>query len=471
MRGQVDTVLFWFRRDLRLEDNAGLSQALSTGFPVHTVFVFDRDILDGLPPQDRRVHFIWESVEQLKADLQARGGDLTVLYGHATQEVPRLAETLGVCTVFTNRDYEPAAIDRDRAVERTLGQLGIGFETAKDTVVFERDELMTQAGKPFTVFTPYKNAWLKKFQETHVEPYPLEGDFAGSGCRLPTLPEMGFEETDLFQWGFQAGSVGGRAQLDDFLPRMDSYKTLRDYPGKKGVSYLGIHLRFGTLSVRALVRLARQSQNAGADAWLSELIWREFYFQILYHFPHAASASFKRQYDALVWDDAPDRLLAWQQGRTGYPIVDAGMRQLLKTGFMHNRLRMITASFLVKDLLLDWRLGEAWFARHLNDFDQSANNGGWQWAASTGCDAQPYFRIFNPVSQSEKFDPEGHFIRRYVPELAPLPLEKIHAPWTLTQGQMDQYGVQIPGDYPAPIVNHATMREEILRRFKACRPD
>jgi deoxyribodipyrimidine photo-lyase len=432
--------------------------------------VFDRDILEALPRRDRRVYFIWESVAELQSALIERGGGLHVIHGRAVLEVPKLAEALGVETVFTNRDYEPRAIARDRDVEMALGRLGIGFESVKDTVIFERDEVLTLAGRPFTVFTPFKNAWLKKFSSIPANdflPRTGSGRWASSGTAMPSMNDLGFESTDLFEWGFRAGRSGGLKSLEEFLPRMAAYKRLRDFPAKKGVSYLGVHLRFGTLSIRELVQLALEQKNEGGEGWLSELIWREFYFQILYHFPYVVNGAFKRDYDALQWDSAPDRLLAWKEGRTGYPIVDAGMRQLLTTGFMHNRLRMITASFLVKDLLIDWREGEAWFARHLNDFDLSANNGGWQWAASTGCDAQPYFRIFNPVSQSEKFDPEGDFIRRYVPELARTPTRYIHAPWLMPPVERAAHGISIPGDYPRPIVDHAVMRQEILQRFKA----
>jgi deoxyribodipyrimidine photo-lyase len=280
---------------------------------------------------------------------------------------------------------------------------------------------------------------------------------------------MGFEETDLLQKGFVMGTAGAQQVWSDFLGRMDHYRALRDFPAKKGVSYLSIHQRFGTISIRELARHAIANGSEGAQSWLSELIWRDFYFQILFNFPHAASGAFKREYDALQFEQDADALQAWQQGKTGYPLVDAAMRQLLETGFMHNRLRMVAASFLVKDLMIDWRAGEAWFAQQLNDFDLSANNGGWQWAASTGCDAQPYFRIFNPVSQSEKFDPDGVFIRRYVPELKAVPDAFIHAPWTMPESKQEACGVRLPNDYPLPIVDHATARERALARYKAVR--
>ncbi len=471
----MKSALFWFRRDLRCYDNAGLSAALASGTPVHCAFVFDREILDALPDRaDRRVEFIWHSVRELAAGLAALGGTLHVLHGRAREEIPRLAMRLEARAVYSNRDYEPAALARDAAVAAALAAQGCEFRQYKDQVIFECDEVLTQAGTAFTVFTPYRNAWMKRLHAARLEAWPVEELAAGfaparAAAPLPDLQALGFAVTDLLSVGVRPGSSGAQASLADFLQRMANYKALRDFPGRKGVSYLSVHLRFGTLSTRELVRHALANASEGAQSWLNELIWRDFYFQILHHFPHAASGAFKREYDRLAFQHRPDLLEAWQLGHTGYPLVDAAMRQLAQTGFMHNRLRMIAASFLVKDLLIDWRLGEAWFARHLNDFDLSANNGGWQWAASTGCDAQPYFRIFNPVSQSEKFDPEGRFIRRYLPELAAVPQRWLHAPWTMPPVEQAACGVRSPGDYPAPVVDHAGARERALEVYKAAR--
>ena len=466
--------LFWFRRDLRAYDNAGLSAALASGAEVDCVFVFDRDILDALTGRaDRRVEFIWHSVVALAGELSRLGGTLHVLHGSARSEVPALADRLAVDAVYTNRDYEPAAVARDAAVEATLATAGRRLLSFKDQVIFERDEVLTQGGTPFTVFTPYRNAWMKRLPGISLEPWPVESLAAafrrGPAAPIPTLAELGFETTNLLALGVRPGSEGAQAGLADFLPRMPQYKTLRDFPGRRGVSYLSVHQRFGTVSIRELARHALADGSEGALGWLNELVWRDFYFQILHHFPHAVTGAFKRTYDALVFDNAPERIAALQAGRTGYPIVDAAMRQLAQTGFMHNRLRMIAASFLVKDLLVDWRIGEAWFAAQLNDFDLAANNGGWQWAASTGCDAQPYFRIFNPVSQSEKFDPDGRFIRRYVPELAAVPDRWVHAPWTMPPLEQQACGVRIPADYPAPVVDHALARERALALYKGVR--
>jgi len=462
---QHKPVLVWFRRDLRDTDHAALAAALASGRPVHCAFVFDREILDALPSRrDRRVEFIRESLVELDAALRVRGGGLIVRHGMARDEITALAGEQGVAAVFANRDYEPAAKARDSAVASALGDAGIDFQTFRDQVVFDGDAVLTQAGKPYTVFTPYRNAWRKRLTAADSAPCSADGRFAGdAGCGVPTLAEIGFEATDLGELGIRPGMSGARALWDEFRAgRIGRYAALRDFPAVKGVSYLSVHLRFGTISIRELVRGALA---ADADTWLNELIWRDFYFMILDRFPHAVDRAFKPEYDAIAWDDWPEGLAAWREGRTGYPLVDAAMRQLAHSGWMHNRLRMVVASFLCKDLGIDWRLGERHFAEQLNDFDLAANNGGWQWAASSGCDAQPYFRIFNPVSQSEKFDPDGRFIRRYVPELARVPDKYIHAPWTMGRLEQEAIGVVIGRDYPAPLVDHAAAREKTLARY------
>lgn len=461
--------LVWFRRDLRDHDHAALAAALANAELVHCAFIFDRTILDALPSRhDRRVHFIRDSLVELDTALCARGGGLIVRHGRAVDEILALASELGVDAVFANRDYEPAAKARDAEVGEALARAGIAFHTFKDQAIFDGDEVLTQAGKSFTVFTPYKNAWLKRLGSADVAQCECCGQLAelpenAAANAIPTLADLGFAETDLANLGIQPGMSGARALWEDFCAgRIKRYATLRDFPAVKGVSYLSVHLRFGTISIRELVRTALAEQ---ADTWLSELIWRDFYFMILDRFPQVLERSFKPEYDAIQWDDRPEALLAWQQGRTGYPLVDAAMRQLNHSGWMHNRLRMVVASFLSKDLGIDWRLGERYFAEQLNDFDLSANNGGWQWAASSGCDAQPYFRIFNPVTQSEKFDPEGKFIRRYVPELAKVPDKFIHAPWKMGRLEQEALGVIIGRNYPAPIVDHAAARGKTLARY------
>jgi deoxyribodipyrimidine photo-lyase len=474
---QFDAALMWFRRDLRSEDNAALYAALKNSQRVYCVFVYDTEILDALPTRkDRRVEFIWQSVTELGGVLEKAGGQLITLHGSARAEIPRLAVTLGVQAVYTNHDYEPAALERDRAVALALKDSGIVLLTRKDQVIFEKDEVLTQGGTPFSVFTPYKNAWLKKLEPFFVKAYPVDR-YAAHLAKAPahqrmlSLAEIGFGPTNLLALGISGGAAAGKKLLDDFLPRMARYRDSRDFPAKKGPSYLSVHLRFGTVSIRALARAAWPGvggqSGEGPATWLSELVWRDFYFMILHHHPHVVSRAFKPAYDAIRWPNDERLFAAWCEGRTGYPIVDAAMRQLNQTGYMHNRLRMIAASFLVKDLHVDWRWGEKYFADLLNDFDLAANNGGWQWAASTGCDAQPSFRIFNPVSQSERFDPEGAFIRRYVPELAGCDKRTIHAAWEMTPLEQQGAGVILGKDYPVPVVEHAAARLRALEMFKA----
>ena len=464
-----EKALVWFRRDLRDYDHAALNAALAAAREVFCAFVFDTRILHALPSKfDRRVHFIRESLLELDAALRVKGGGLIVRHGIASDEIPRLARELDVSAVFANRDYEPAAKQRDAEVAAKLAATGIAFHDTKDQAIFDRNEVVTQAGRPFSVFTPYKNAWLKRLTTADWTAHPCSGRLAGSDLgSVPDLHEIGFEATDLAEVGIQPGMSGARRLWSDFCDgRIAHYGARRDFPAVKGVSYLSVHLRFGTISVRELVRTAVERR---ADPWLNELIWRDFYFMILDHFPRVADHAFKPEYDAIQWAHWPAGYAAWCAGRTGYPLVDAAMRQLNHSGWMHNRLRMVVASFLSKDLGIDWRLGERYFADHLNDFDLSANNGGWQWAASSGCDAQPYFRIFNPVTQSQKFDPEGRFIRRYVPELAKLDGRHIHAPWLMNQREQEALDFVIGRDYPPPIVDHAQAREETLARYAVVR--
>ena len=476
----LDAVLVWFRRDLRDSDQAALSEALRRAQRVYCAFVFDREILDALrvdsnQPADRRVEFIRESLLELDLALRRRGGGLIVRHALAASEIPRLARELGVAAVFANRDFEPQAKARDAAVAATLGEYGIGFESFKDQVIFDGAEVLTQTGHPYTVFTPYKNAWLKRLTDDDHAPYAGErGQLVASALAtgVPTLEQIGFAPSDLRQIGICPGMSGARALVDDFKQRLAGYAQTRDYPAVKGVSYLSVHLRFGTVSLRELVSLALAGGARhgvdGAATWLAELIWRDFYFMILDRFPHVVERSFKPAYDAIAWQqgERADALFAaWCQARTGYPLVDAALRQLDRTGYMHNRLRMVAASFLCKDLGIDWRRGEAWFARQLNDFDLAANNGGWQWAASSGCDAQPYFRIFNPLTQSQRFDPDGSFIRRYLPELANVPDRFIHAPWLMSTAEQSACGVVVGRDTPAPLVDHAEARQATLARY------
>ncbi len=502
----LPSALVWFRRDLRADDHAALFHALKAARQVFCVFVFDSTILDKLPRADRRVEFIQDSLVDLDAQLRRLGlahgvadTGLIVQHGDARGLVPALAAQLGVQAVYANHDDEPETLARDAMVRGRLAEAGVVLHTSKDHVVFERAEVLTATGSPYSVFTPYKNAWLKKLDPFYLKAYPVDS-FAGALAALPvaarsgvpTLADIGFEPTNLHQLKLPTGSTGAHALLDDFLDRIDDYGTARDFPAVKGPSYLSTHLRFGTVSIRRLARQAWQRMQAGelpnrpavhaetarpwggpaasrgAEVWLSELIWRDFYHQILFHHPRVVGHCFKPAYDKIRWEHgkhADDLFAAWAEGRTGYPLVDAAMHQINQSGYMHNRLRMVVASFLVKDLGLDWRRGEAYFATHLNDFDLAANNGGWQWAASTGCDAQPYFRIFNPVAQSERFDAGGKFIRRYLPQLANLPDKLIHAPWLARPIDLAAAGIELGRDYPNPVVAHDLARQRTLARF------
>ena len=502
--------LVWLRRDLRIQDHAAICAALQTCEQVFFAFIFDQAILDPLkeyppasPPAakpsshhgtqkagpaprmvaDRRVHFIWHALEEIHHELKALSPNsgLISLYGISTQLIPQLAKDLQVQTVFINHDYEPAAMARDAQVKEALFARGIDFLSYKDQVIFEKKEVLTGQGGIFSVFTPYKNAWLKKLspedlaaqvcfqsasQVEQLAPIPpaLQGN-------IPTLESMGFLPSDIASL-LPMGASGARQLLKEFLPRMSRYSSSRDYPSVKGPSYLSTHLRFGTISIRTLVREAHQRMlggDLGASTWLSELIWRDFYMMILANHPRLASgAAFKPAYDQIAWETGPKAKQlfdAWCAGMTGYPLVDAAMRQLNATGYMHNRLRMVAACFLIKDLGIDWRWGEKYFADLLNDFDLSANNGGWQWASSSGCDAQPYFRIFNPITQSKKFDSEGKFIRKYCPELELLSNQSIHAPWLAGSMELSMAKVQLGQDYPWPIVQHEQARDATLRRY------
>jgi len=485
----ADRVLVWFRRDLRVADHPALARALREARSVWCVFVLDPAILAGLPRDDRRVAFIHASLADLDAQIAVLSGGrarLIVRHAAAAEAIPDLAAELGVQAVHAHHDDDPAALARDARVRDRLAADGRALRTFKDHVIFERAEILTGAGTPYGVFTPYKNAWLKAL---HARPGLLadcgsDADGAAlaapppgpwqDGAAVPAAEEFGFSAAPAGppdDPGLRPGTRGGEALLHEFLDRIDDYDAVRDFPASPGPSHLGIHLRFGTLSLRRLVALALariEGGSRGAQTWLSELIWRDFYHQVLFHHPHVVGHAYRADCDAIGWERgerADADFAAWCAGRTGYPLVDAGMRQLNATGYMHNRLRMVTASFLTKDLGVSWQRGEAYFALHLNDFELASNNGGWQWAASTGCDAQPWFRIFNPVTQSERFDPDGAFIRRWVPELARLQGKAIHAPWKARPAELAAARVALDIDYPLPIVDHDLAREKTLARF------
>lgn len=430
--------VFWFRRDLRLDDNRGLYEALQSGFPVVPVFIFDRNILEKLAdPTDARVTFIHQELEAMQDILAATGSSLQVSVGDPLTEWQRLVGDYAIQGVYCNTDYEPYAKERDAAVSAYLASRGIPFHAYKDHVIFEGLEVAKKDGSPYTVFTPYSKAW-KALLEEHIQSSrnPLEAYdtqslvanfFKSELTAIPSLEAIGFQPSSI--------SIPGKTVAVRIIKE---YAQNRDFPAMDATSHLGIHFRFGTISCREKVR----KSMVLSEIFLNELIWRDFYAMILSNFPRVVTASFRPEYDAIQWLNREADFLCWKEGRTGFPMVDAGMRQLRATGYMHNRVRMITASFLTKHLLIDWRWGEAWFAEKLLDFDLASNNGGWQWAAGCGTDAAPYFRIFNPTSQQEKFDPDFTYIRQWVPE----------------------WGTP---DYPAPIVDHAEARDRCLAVYKA----
>jgi deoxyribodipyrimidine photo-lyase len=398
--------IFWFRRDLRLEDNTGLYFALKAGLPVLPVFIFDQNILNKLDDKnDPRVTFIYDQIQLLKLELEKAGSSLLVKYGYPAEIFRQLSEHYALSKVFTNHDYEPYARERDKEIAGILKEKGTGFMTFKDQVIFEKGEVVKDSGEPYTVFTPYSKRWKSRMHENGLEKFSSESLL---GNFIKTDP---FTFPDLQFTGFTRNfrEVPGKAISKE---KINNYHMTRNFPALNGTSGLSIHLRFGTISIRNLVNIAVQTN----EIYLNELIWREFYMMIIWHFPHVVSRSFKAQYDKIEWENDEKKFAAWCEGKTGYPFVDAGMRELNQTGFMHNRARMITASFLTKQLLIDWRWGEAYFGKKLMDYELSSNNGGWQWAAGTGCDAAPYFRIFNPDLQAKKFDPQLSYIRKWVPE-------------------------------------------------------
>lgn len=439
--------LFWFRRDLRLQDNAGLYHALKSKFPVLPVFIFDTDILDQLEDsEDARVSFLHQRIAELQLELHSLGSSILVRYGKPAEVWPEILQDFVVAEVYTNHDYEPRAIQRDEQVKSLLAEQNIPFFSYKDQVIFEKLEVSKPDGKPYTVFTPYSRTWktklasqMESFSENGTEkrlsfflkPYPCADHFSNfwhtDSLPLPGLSAMGFQASSI---AIPPTTVGQSL--------IKTYDKTRDFPYLNGTSRLGIHFRFGTISIREKARRALELN----ETFLNELIWRDFYAQILTNFPHVAERSFRQEYDRIEWRNNEQEFEKWCTGKTGYPIVDAGMRELNATGFMHNRVRMITASFLTKHLLIDWHWGEAYFAKKLLDFDLASNNGGWQWAAGCGTDAAPYFRVFSPAAQQEKFDPEYKYVRKWVPE----------------------YGTPA---YPKPMVDHKFARERCLEVYKA----
>ena len=427
--------LFWFRRDLRIADNHGLYSALTSGKPVLPVFIYDTNILNDLNDDDSRVEFIAGQVNRLKVEFERHNSTLWIFHGKPLAAFKRLWVEYEIDTVYTNEDYEPYARERDERVQSFLSSGGVSFQSLKDQLIFHKDEIVKPDGKPYTVFTPYSKKWLQKLNNNLPESYPSEKHLRNL---LKTEP---MDEVSLRDLGFRKGKLEfPEKEIDAGL--LNEYAARRDFPAQDGTSHLGIHLRFGTISIRQLTRKAMQH----SAVFLNELIWRNFYMDILWHFPHVEKHAFKPAYDFIPWLNSEKNFARWSEGTTGYPLVDAGMRELNETGYMHNRIRMVTASFLCKHLLIDWRWGEAYFAEKLLDYELASNNGGWQWAAGTGCDAAPYFRVFNPSLQAQKFDPDLKYIRRWVPEF------------------------ESP-NYPRPIVDHATARQRAIDIYKKALAD
>jgi deoxyribodipyrimidine photo-lyase len=425
--------IFWHRRDLRISDNAGLYKALKNSKDVQPIFIFDKNILDLLSVDDQRVIFIHQEIQRLKIEYQSYSADLKVYYGCPLELIPQIVSEYQAEAVYINRDYEPYALQRDQTIFDTLKEKNISFVGSKDHVIFEKNEILKDDGKPYTIFTPYSKKWKSLLSDYYLKPYPTEKYLVNlittsEPSILMDLKMMGFSDKQKVEFP------------ERIIPNeiIKSYHDTRDIPAVSGTTRLSLHLRFGTISIRHLAKLSLEIN----EKYLNELIWRDFYQMIIFHFPYSVKNSFKPQYDQITWEKNDTHFIAWCQGKTGYPLVDAGMRELNETGFMHNRVRMVVASFLTKHLLLDWRLGEAYFAEKLLDFELASNIGGWQWAAGCGCDAAPYFRIFNPTSQQNKFDPKGNYIRRWIPEIDTL-------------------------NYPEPIIEHKFARERVLERFKS----
>lgn len=423
-----EIVIFWFRRDLRLDDNIGLYHALQSQYPVLPIFIFDNDILKNLDnKRDRRVDYIYQAAESINQELKSVNSRLEVFNGKVMNAFIKLEDKYELKAIFCNRDYEPYTIKRDTEIYNYFKKKNIPFLAYKDQVIFDKNDVLKDDGKPYTVFSPYSKKWRSSLNNEYFQEYRIKKyNFLRLSYKdILNLKDIGFERTDI---NFI------KPELNPAI--IDNYDKTRNFPAINGTTRLSVALRFGTISIRHCVNFALQHN----DIWLTELIWREFFMQILYHFPQVVNNSFKPKYDNIKWINNESHFKKWCEGQTGYPIVDAGMRELNETGFMHNRVRMITASFLCKHLLIDWRWGEAYFAEKLNDYDLSANNGNWQWACGSGCDAAPYFRIFNPSTQAEKFDKDNVYIKRWVPEFEYI-------------------------NYPQPMIEHKAARERALKAY------
>ncbi len=424
-------VVFWFRRDLRVNDNHGFYQALTSGFPVLPVFIFDTEILNKVASKtDARVTFIYNEVQKLKAIFEKQESSFKVFYGKPLDAFEQLVKDFEIIKIYANKDYEPYGIQRDIKVRSFLNEHGIEFLLFKDHVIFEENEVVKDNAEPYSIFTPYSKTWKKLLKQNGIQFFPSD-EYIGNLFKvlplaLPELKEMGFQKSEM---NFPSSYISRDV--------IQNYAEVRDLPGIRGTTRLGIHLRFGTVSIRELTRIASEL----SEVFLNQLIWRDFFISVLWHFPEVVDKAFKPKYDFIKWRNDEKEFRQWCRGETGYPIVDAGMREMNETGFMHNRVRMVAASFLIKHLLIDWRWGEAYFAEKLLDYELASNNGNWQWVAGSGCDAAPYFRIFNPESQQKKFDSENKYIAKWIPEFE-------------------------TSDYPQPMVEHQHARERALTAYK-----
>ena len=420
--------IFWFRRDLRLMDNSGLNEALNSQYPILPLFIFDEEITAELEENDPRITFIYNQLNKISSELKQLSSSIYCTKGSPENVWRQILNEFEVKTVYLNEDYEPYAIKRDLAIQKLLRTQGIELKVFKDQVIFSKNEVLKNDGTPYTVFTPYKNKWIYKLQddETILRSLSMnKSGFANIKLNFPSLEQLGFKRSNL-------------KVHDHELDHLEDYHNVRNFPALQQTSFLSPHLRFGTLSIRNIVEQALTLSN---QVFLSELIWREFFMQILYHFPKVVDSNFRSKYDDIKWRNSPEEFKRWKNGETGYPMVDAGMRELNSTGYMHNRVRMVVAGYLCKHLLIDWKWGEAYFAQKLLDYELSSNNGNWQWAAGTGCDAAPYFRVFNPTEQVRKFDPEMNYIKKWVPELN-------------------------SSNYPPPMVDHKQARERAINTYK-----
>ncbi|WP_433645244.1 deoxyribodipyrimidine photo-lyase [Candidatus Profftella armatura] len=483
--------LFWFRRDLRIQDNTALYYALRQSMEVYCVFIFDKNILDPLRSQgiieDRRIEFIFKSIIELSINLQNYDSDLIIRYAIASKEIKKLVIKLNIDAVMINHDYEPQAIIRDKLIKKELKVIGCKFFSYKDQVIFEKNEILNKTGKPYSIFSFYQKKWIEKVKSNkcYLQSYPVNSYLNNLvhssklhkiiNNNIISLNDLGFCKSNLSSLGIKTGASGAKILLNNFIKKIKNYNINRNYPSINGTSYLSIHLRFGTISIRKLVKLIfkfikkhYKTDCIGYFTWLSQLIWRDFYQMILYCHPNVVNKSFKKEYDNILWESdnyAKKNFLNWCKGYTGYPLIDSAIIQLNSSGYMHNRLRMVTASFLIKNMGINWKWGENYFANKLNDFDLASNNGNWQWSASSGCSSQPFFRIFNPIIQSKKFDYQGIFIRKYLPQLSKLSNKYIHSPWKASSYKLEKAGIILGKNYPKPILEHSLSKKNILKCY------